>query len=121
MKVNELREIIKNYNEEDKRKIIVELYKRIPKNIKEDYNIDNYIINLNTKIEKVDKNITIERLEKEVEYFIECASDDLYARPNKIIPKNERSKWRFKVKTFYKQLNSFLPKTQERQKENNLL
>ena len=121
MKVNELREIIKNYNEEDKRKIIVELYKRIPKNIKEDYNIDNYIINLNTKIEKVDKNITIERLEKEVEYFIECASDDLYARPNKIIPKNERSKWRFKVKTFYKQLNSFLPTTEEGKKATDLL
>lgn len=121
MKVNELREIIKNYNEEDKGKIIVELYKKIPKNIKEDYNIDNYIINLNTKIEKVNKNLTIERLEKEVEYFIECASDDLYVRPNKIIPKNERSKWRFKVKTFYKQLNSFLPTKEEGKKATDLL
>ena len=46
MKVNELREILKNYNETDKEKIIVEFYKRIPKNIKEDYNIDEYIKNI---------------------------------------------------------------------------
>ena len=101
MKINELREIIKKYNEKDREKLIVELYKRIPKSIKEDYNIDEYIINLNTKMEKENIEITIERLEKEVNFFIECAYDDLYARPNKIISKNDRSKWRFKVKTFY--------------------
>lgn len=35
MKVNELREIIKKYNESEKEKIIVELYKRISKKTKE--------------------------------------------------------------------------------------
>ena len=44
MRVDELREIVKKYNEQDKEKIIVELYKRIPKNIKEEYDIDNYIM-----------------------------------------------------------------------------
>lgn len=121
MKVNELREITKKYNETEKEKIIVELYKRIPKNIKEDYNIDDFITNLNVKIEKENTEITIERLEKEVKYFLECAYDDLYARPNKIVSKNERSKWRFKVKTFYKQLNSFLPTTEEGEKATDLL
>lgn len=122
MKVNELREIIRKYNEQEKEKIIVELYKRIPKNIKEDYNIDEYITNINKKMEKGSSEIiTIERLEKEVNYFLECAYDDLYVKPNKIIPKNERSKWRFKVKTFYKQLNSFLPQTDEGEKATNLL
>ena len=121
MKVNELREVIKKYKEEEKEKIIVELYKRIPKYVKEDYNIDNYIINLNASTEKTSEKISIERLEKEVAYFIECASDDLYVRPNKIIPKAERSKWRFKVKTFYKQLNSFPADTEEGKKATNLL
>ena len=51
MKVSELREIIKKYNEEDKEKIIVELYKRIPKKTKEDYNIDNYIIAMFSNLE----------------------------------------------------------------------
>lgn len=121
MKVDELREIIKKYSEEEKGKIIVELYKRIPKNIKEEYSIDEYIKNANKKIEKESKNITIERLEKEVNFFIECANADLYASPNKIIPKSERSKWRFKVKTFYKQLNSFLPQSEEGKKATELL
>ena len=121
MKVSELREIIKKYNEEDKEKIIVELYKRIPKRTKEDYNIDNYIMNLNVKVEKSDKEFTIERLEKEVNYFVECANSDLYASPNKIISKSERSKWRFKVKNFYKKLNSFLPTTENGKKATDLL
>ena len=121
MKINELREIIKKYNEKDREKLIVELYKRIPKSIKEDYNIDEYIINLNTKMEKENIEITIERLEKEVNFFIECAYNDLYARPNKIISKNDRSKWRFKVKTFYKQLNSFLPTNEDGKKATDLL
>lgn len=121
MKVNELRETIKKYDENDKEKILVELYKRIPKNIKEDYNIDEYIKNINKKIEKENIDITIERLEKEVKYFLECAYDDLYVRPNKIISKIERSKWRFKVKTFYKQLNVFLPTTEEGEKATDLL
>ena len=121
MKVNELRETIKKYNEIDKEKIIVELYKRIPKYIKEDYSIDEYIINVNSKIEKENTKPTIENLEKEVNYFIECANNDLYVRPNKIISKNERSKWRFKVKNFYKQLNNFLPSTEEGDKATDLL
>ena len=121
MKVNEVREIIKKYNDTEKEKIIIELYKRIPKNIKEDYNIDEYIINLNKKIEKEKNDVTIERLEKEVKYFLDCANDDLYVRPNKIISKSERSKWRFKVKTFYKQLNSFLPTTEDGKRATDLL
>lgn len=121
MKVDELREVIKKYSEEEKSKIIVELYKRIPKNIKEEYGIDTYIVDANKKVEKESKNITIERLEKEVKFFIECAWDDLYVKPNRIIPKSERSKWRFKVKTFYKQLNSFLPESEEGKKATDLL
>lgn len=121
MKVNELREIVKKYNEIDKEKLVLELYKRIPKNIKEDYNIDEYIKNINVKIGKENQEKTIEQIEKEVNYFIECAQDDLYVRPNKIIPKSERSKWRFKVKTFYKELNKFLPATEEGNKATDLL
>lgn len=121
MKVDELRNVIKKYNESDKEKIIVELYKRIPKNVKEDYNIDGYINTLNKKIEKGNTEITMERLEKEVNYFLECANSNLYVCPNRIIPKSERSKWRFKVKAFYKQLNSFLPTTEDGKKATKLL
>lgn len=120
MKVNELRSIIKKYNEEDKEKIIIELYKKIPKYVKEDYNIDEYIIDINKKVEKEDI-LSIDTLSKEIEFFLQCAKDNLYAIPNKIIPKGERSKWRFKVKKFYKELNSFLPTTDDGKKATDLL
>ncbi len=121
MKVNELREIIKKYNAQEREKIIVELYKRIPKNIKENYDIDGFINNLDTKTKKENDEVTIENLEKQVNYFIECADNNLYNSPNKIIPKSERSKWRFKVKKFYKQLNTFSPTTEEGNKATDLL
>lgn len=46
MKVKELRDTIKEYNIDDLNKIVVELYKRIPKQVKEDYEIDDFIINV---------------------------------------------------------------------------
>ena len=115
MLVKELRDVTKNYNEKELNDIIVELYKRIPKSIKEEYNIDNYLINLKDakKIKKEEEPISFENLTKEIIYFIECVDNDLYAYPNKIINKNERSKWRFKVKKFYKELNKYPANTKE--------
>ncbi len=104
MKVDELRNIIKKYNTEEKDKIIIELYKKIPKYVKEDNNIDKFIENLTMPIKKENEE-SFENLEKEIKYFLDCAWNDLYSRPNKIISKDERSKWRFKVKRFYKKLN----------------
>ena len=123
MLVSELRKVVNKYSSDEKDKIIVELYKRIPKYVKEDYNIDNFIINIQEKnnISKEKKEISIEQLEKEVEYFIMCANNNLYVAPNKVIPKSERSKWRFKVKKFYKDLITFKPDSPEGIKATDLL
>ena len=37
----------------------------------------------------------------------------LYASPNKIVSKSERSNWRHKVKKYYKDLNNFKPDTED--------
>ncbi len=121
MKVDELRKIIKKYNTDEKEKIIVELYKKIPKSIKEDYDIDGYINELNKTVKKEDKQESFEQLEKEIEYFLDCAWDNLYCTPNKIIPKNERSKWRFKVKKFYKKLSDVKVNSKDGKKATELL
>lgn len=123
MLVKELKSAILKYSKEEKDKIIVELYKKIPKSIKEDYDIDNYIINFKkeNKIKKEDKILTIDELENEVKYFLTCVNDDLYVSSNKIIPKDERSKWRFKVKRYYKELNSFDPSTPQGERATDLL
>lgn len=121
MLVSELRKIITKYNNDEKDKIIVELYKRIPKNIKEEYDIDKFITTLDNKKPKETKVLSIEELEKEINYFIDCANKGLYECPNKIISKKERSNWRFKVRNYYKLLNQFLPDTPEGNKATELL
>ena len=47
MLVSELRKEIEKYNKKDLENIIVELYKRLPKSKKEDFNIDDFIKNVN--------------------------------------------------------------------------
>ena len=123
MLVKDLRTLISKYNNEEKDKIIIELYKRIPKSIKENYSLDDYISNIenNDKLKKEEKILSIDELEKEVEYFLTCARNNLYCSPNKIIPKAERSKWRFKVKKFCKELITFAPDTKEGTRATNLL
>ena len=121
MKVDELRKIIKDYSIENKDKIIIELYKKIPKSVKEDYNIDKYIQNINLKIDKVHEKESFEELQKEIEYFLDCVWDNLYCQPNRIISKDERSKWRFKVKKFYKKLNDVKVNTDNGKKATELL
>ena len=56
MKITELKPIIKKYNKEELESIVVELYKRIPKYTKEDYNIDNFIINIQNDIKTIALN-----------------------------------------------------------------
>jgi len=123
MLVKELKDTIKNYNDEEKVKIIVELYKRIPKIKKEDYDIDNFIINIKDSKNKKNETevLSFDNLEKQVNYFLQCVNMGLYASPNKIVSKSERSNWRHKVKKYYKDLNSFKPDTEDGIKATDLL
>ena len=115
MKVAEVRECLKKYNMKEKDGIIIELYKRIPKKVKEEYEIDKYLNNINEEKKPKDKETVqdIMTLKAEIDYFLSCANQGLYASPNRIIPKKERSGWRFKVKKFIKDLNTFDPNTNE--------
>ena len=117
MLVKEIKEATKEYSRDELMKIITELYKRIPKSRREYYDIDDYIVNLRkytTKKSTENETITdIISLSKELEYFLTCVRNDLYCSPNNIITKTERSKWRFKVKKYYKDLISFKPDTED--------
>lgn len=111
MLVADLKKVIEKYDKKEKDKIIVELYKRIPKRVKEDYDIDSFITNVknNTKTSKKEEKMSFDDLENEIVYFLRCANSDLYAVPNNVISKSERSKWRFKVKKYYKELIAIPP------------
>ena len=123
MLINELKQAIKTYNKDEKDKIIIELYKKIPKKKIKDSNIDDFILNVNKKIEvkAQDEFKDYNELEAEINYFLACVNQDLYASPNKIISKSERSKWRFKVKKYYKLLNSYSIDSDEGKKATDLL
>lgn len=122
MLINELKKELSKHNNEEKDKIIIELYKKIPKNIKEDYDIDNFIINISNKTEKMEeKTMTIDELDKEIIFLMNCAKDYLYIKPNRIINKNERNNWRNKIKKLYKDLNTFAPDTKDGIKATSLL
>lgn len=106
MLVPELKEEVKRYNKEELTKIIIELYKRIPKSIKEDYDIDSFVRNITepTVGLKKDKTINMDQLVSEVNMFVlnADAGNYLYGRA---IPKSKRSKWRFEVKRYIKELS----------------
>lgn len=116
MKISELRPIVKKYNKDELENIIVELYKRVPKNVKEDYNIDDYIINIQSATKNVVKKndeVDFNELKDKIIRFIRAVDEGLYCRPNRAISKSERSKWRFKVKKYYKLLNLTDPATSD--------
>ena len=65
--------------------------------------------------------IDYEDLANEVLFFISNVDDGLYARPNRLIPKTERSKWRFKVKNYYKNLTKISLELKDGEGTTNLL
>ena len=106
MLISDLKQELKKYNTKELENIIVELYKRFPKNKKEDYNIDEFIKNVNVNNKIIKKEISFEELKNEILYFLQCVDNEYYAVPNRVISKKERSSWRFKVKRYYKELNN---------------
>ncbi len=105
MLVSEIRKELKKYNHKELEDIILELYKRIPKKKKEEYNIDDYIKNISIKNkEKQIVNLPFTELKKEIISFLDCVDNGYYSSPNRVISKKERSGYRFKIKKYYKSL-----------------
>ena len=110
MKIAELKNHLANHSEEQLRLAITEIYKAIPKAIKESKDIDSIIVNPDKFIEGKKKSIKrsqipdIELLKIDVDTFIEFAMNQFYYVPNQFVSKKERPKWRFAVKRFYKEL-----------------
>ena len=110
MTVAELKEELKKYNTEQLVKLIVELYKKIPKRLKEDDDIDGTIKNAETlnapKAGKQTEKPNIAELRKQVSEFVTNAMAQNYFAPNKTVPKTKRSKWRFEVKNYIRLLTA---------------
>jgi len=107
VKVDELRTVLSKYDASELKEIVVTLYKAIPKSRKESDGLDDFLLNFSKeKTKPINKEIPVDfsTLEFEVETFIEYANEGLYFAPNRTVSKDKRSKWRFEVRRFIKEL-----------------
>ncbi len=106
MKITELRQKLNKMKHDEVIKLAVEFYKAVPK-AKKDNVLDDLINNPQKSTKKATTEVLdLVILEKEIVQFIEHVKDRLYINPNRTVPKQVRSKWRFKVKRWYKALTS---------------
>ncbi len=113
MKVDELRVKLYQLKQDEVIRLAVEFYKLVPKAKKEEYNLDALVLapeGKPTKPSAIDTLVSFESMAIEVHTFMEHAKNQYYVYPNKVIAKNERPNWRFKVKGWYKEVTN--PKTQ---------
>lgn len=112
MLLSEIKEALKKYEIDELKSMILEMYKAIPKKLREDKDIDALLMDfqsqLNTK--KIEKT-TVKQpdmliLKAEIDLFISHAYKQYYFAPNNYVHKKERPKWRFKVKAFINELQS---------------
>ena len=104
MKVSELRNKLKNRKIDELQLLIVEMYKAVPKAVREAKGIDQLIDDPSAFKKKksnashISKQLDFPAVEAEVQLFIKNAYDHNYIAPNRIISKKERSGWRITAK-----------------------
>ncbi len=112
MKIKDFRDKMGKADRADLEKIAAELYKAIPKTKKEkdiDSLIDDILQHkdsIQKKGKRVSPTVDFPSLKQDIETFLENVDNDYYLIPNRVVPKNKRSKWRFEVMSFVKQIES---------------
>jgi hypothetical protein len=119
MLVSEVRDVLKKYQEEDLRLLLVEMYKAMPKKLKEDKEIDMLLQDVHgymsaRKAPKAqERQIDLESLKFRIDQFVEYAYNQYYYAPNSYVHKKDRPKWRFQVRAFIKDLQTFPADSEE--------
>lgn len=127
MLISEVKELLKKYKEEELRLLISEMYKSMPKKLREEKNIDALLQDVHAhlrlgKVQKIKNNqIQIKDLNLEINQFIDYAYKQYYFAPNSYVHKKERPKWRFKVKAYIKNLQGISVEGEEGKESTNLL
>lgn len=110
MKIQQVRTLVAGHSNDTLQQLICEIYKRLPKKIIEEKQIDFLIENLpdslspKNRVTKQKELLDINEVRWETEEFIKNARAQNYFAPNQIIHKKDRPKWRFVVKRLYKSL-----------------
>jgi len=101
MKITEFKETIAKAQKEDVLKIAVECYKAVAKDQKDE--LDDKIFAM---VNGQEPQINVKKLLEDVKVFISEANEGYYFRPNRVVSKEARSKWRFTVSKYIKALLS---------------
>jgi hypothetical protein len=106
MKVAELKKALQPHGRIQLERIVVELYKTIPKSIREEQGIDALILNPDSakRERKAPVQPDIEAIRYELEEFLSNAYAQHYFAPNSVVPKRERPRWRFIARRLFKEL-----------------
>lgn len=109
MKVAELRATLKKHSKDQLELLVVELYKAMPKALKEERDIDRLVLCPDAEQVKRIKSSRKEDLDfdsvaDEARAFIDYASRQYYFAPNMYVAKKERPKWRFIAKRLFRSL-----------------
>jgi hypothetical protein len=127
MKISELRALLDQTSPEDMKRILVEIYRALPKKTRENLAIDELLTNPATaragaKHPKgLAHSVQIYDLESEIEEFLSDAYAQNYFAPNCFVPKSQRPKWRFKVKRFFNEINAAVAQPGSVEKASDLL
>lgn len=112
MLVSELREHLKHCEKDELAFLVVELYKTLPKKLRLDQDVDALIQGAKDRMgagkakKAQDSPADVQALKPEIELFLANAYKQNYLAPNRSVPKQERPKWRFKVKGYIKALQT---------------
>ncbi len=114
MKIPELKKLLENVDRTMLEKVLVECYKQVPKAKKEELDlvIQDVLEGKSEKRGKVPKSVDFETLSGQIETFLENAYAQNYLVPNRSVPKNQRSKWRFLVKGYIKEMAEISPENE---------
>ena len=105
MKIQELRELLKDADKSSMEKAFAELYKQVAKSKKEEIDpVITAILQGQDVQKKEAQPVDFAELKSRIETFIDNAYAQNYLAPNRVIPKNQRPKWRFLVKNYIKEL-----------------
>jgi hypothetical protein len=117
MKISDLKKAIKIKERSELEQLVIKLYKLIPKSKIEDSQIDIEIEpHINVQTEQADKQAEDEEwLLGEISEFISLFYEQKYGIPNRVIAKSRRSKWRFEVMGFYKEIGKIWKDSERKQ------
>jgi len=107
VKVSELRQKIRVCSRDNLEHIILEMYKAIPKSVREAKRIDSVIINPDARLARPSAPIRreLDDIRCETEEFLSDAYNQYYFAPNSVVPKSKRPGWRFTARRLFKELN----------------